>query len=336
MRHHQPALVAVAGGCAAALIVCASLHSPAPPVERIARPSQGIPEHTPPVTLIPTPARPSTTLEPTVMAPRSAPSVRSSLAPSAIKAIVDHLDHPDHDVRAAAAAALAQVGPDAASAVPALVRALHESTPREAFAFALGRMGPAAVLPLFDVLRGHDPALRRLAAESLAIIGPASVDALVDALIDMRPEVRRLAAACLERIGPDAAPAAIAPLRWAAADDDLSVRRIAVAALGVIGADDPVAMDALVGCCADTNEEVRIVAARGLGRPSALPRLAVLLRTGDEAERLAAVAAIGRIGPPAGDLVADLQRLVTLSNGKDHAMVAAACWALDEIGAESP
>ena len=336
MRHHQPALVAVAGGCTAALIVCASLHSPASPVERNARPSQGIPEHTPPMTLIPAPARPSATLEPTVMAPRSAPSAGRPLAPSAIKMIIDHLDHPERDVRAAAAAALAKVGPDASCAVPALVHALYESSPREAFAYALGRMGPDAVLPLFDILRGHDPALRRLAAEALAIIGPASVDILVDALIDMRPEVRRLAAACLEHIGPDAGPAAIAPLRWAAADDDLSVRRIAVAALGVIGADDPAAMDALVSSCDDANEEVRIMAARGLSKPAALTRLAVLLRTGDETERLAAVAAIGRIGPPAGDLVADLQRLLTLSNGKDHAMTAAACWALDEIGAEAP
>lgn len=336
MRHHHPALVTMAGGGAAALILCATLHSPAPSVGPNATPSQTIANRTPPMTVTPAAARPSTRLEPRVMTTEAAPSVRHSLAPSVIKTLVDHLNDPEREVRAAAAAALAQIGPEASCAVPTLVHALYESTPREAFSYALGRMGPTAVLPLFDVLRGHDPSLRQLAAEALAMIGPASVHVLTEALTDMRAEIRSLAAACLEHIGPAAAPAAIASLRWAAADDDVNVRRRAVAALGAIGDDDPAAMDTLVDCCADANEEVRIVAARGLGKPSALTRLAVLLRTGDETEQLAAVAAIGQIGPPAGNLAADLKRLLTPSKGEDHAMTAAACWALNEIEAEAP
>src|SRR5262245_45525654 len=59
---------------------------------------------------------------------------------------LDQLSRSEAQARRSAAFALGQLGPAAAAAVPALVRALADSDPRvaDAAAFALGQIGPAA------------------------------------------------------------------------------------------------------------------------------------------------------------------------------------------------
>ncbi len=141
-------------------------------------------------------------------------------------------------VRRFAAQALGEVGADPKAAVPALRGALREDRKElvEAAILALGKLGPTAVPPLVEALKGgaaspgknspkkgpaptdHTAFLRAKAAEALGQIGEdakPAVPALVAALKDAG--VRTEAATALGNIGP-AAKEAVTPLQDAAAD----------------------------------------------------------------------------------------------------------------------
>src|SRR5207245_2546556 len=113
------------------------------------------------------------------------------------------------------------IGPEASGTVPALSYALRDKERRvvEAAAQALGKLGPAAVRPLTDVVKDKNRSgeVRRIAIESLGKIGPpakSAVPALVDLLkvrgprrpmpTDMEQVVRLEAVQTLGNIGPDA------------------------------------------------------------------------------------------------------------------------------------
>jgi len=91
------------------------------------------------------------------------------------------------------------------------VEAQHEPQVNETAAFALGRIGYAAVAPLANELqRSTDPEVRFQATVALAFIGPdaeSAVPQLVSALKDENVAVRRGAARALGQIGPGAASA---------------------------------------------------------------------------------------------------------------------------------
>ncbi len=75
---------------------------------------------------------------------------------------------------------------------------------------SLGRIGPAAVPQLSDLLRDDDPAVRQTAAKILARIGPDAVTAvpdLIELLRDPDPQVQRAAVRALGQIGPQAGAA---------------------------------------------------------------------------------------------------------------------------------
>jgi HEAT repeat protein len=91
------------------------------------------------------------------------------------------LADPDPKVQTQGAFGLSQLGPEARSAVPALVEALkRDLSVRENAALALGNIGPDA---------------------------REAVAALIEALGDLEWNMRRLAALALGKIGADAAPA---------------------------------------------------------------------------------------------------------------------------------
>jgi len=107
--------------------------------------------------------------------PREAATALGRLgAVQAIPALVAGLEHEDRDVQVASAAALGEIGPAAAQAVPALIKALRDQANwhvgREA-AVALGRIGDPTALPALREAAGHKVGhVREAAAEAIKTI----------------------------------------------------------------------------------------------------------------------------------------------------------------------
>jgi hypothetical protein len=169
-------------------------------------------------------------------------------------------------MRGAAAIGLGQLGPKAAPAVPALIRALSDESQkvRRLAAGSLGRIGlPAgsAVPELTRALSAEDAAVRRAATEALGLIGAPSgvaVPRLIEALSDRDRWVRRSAAKALGTL--KAARSASALI--AALEDERLVTP-AVLALEKIG--EP-AIPALVLALSHREETVRGLVAERLKR----------------------------------------------------------------------
>jgi HEAT repeat protein len=124
----------------------------------------------------------------------------------------------DEVIRTNAVRALANLGPQAASHVPALVDALRDEIPavRMNAAYTLGEMGPdarQASTALFMALRDRDMGVRVHVAAALWKIERRDrvvVPVLIQALRDPDEVLRWIAADCLRDIGPaarDAVPA---------------------------------------------------------------------------------------------------------------------------------
>ena len=133
---------------------------------------------------------------------------------------IQTLSHRDADVRDSACHALGALGPDAKTAVPALIATLRDQDRyvRRSAAHAIGQIGPAvvsAVPALMKGLRDQEESVRRWAASSLGKIGPEAkpaVPALLQLLDDKEPDVLAYAAWALADIGkePELVVAALA------------------------------------------------------------------------------------------------------------------------------
>jgi len=185
--------------------------------------------------------------------------------------------------RVFAAQALLKVDPTATpSLVPILVEALRDSDPTRGFhrvlaAQLLGNIGPPAasgVPALVEALQPKDDTaanegLRQEAANALGRIGPLgaseAVPALARALKDVSPVVREVAAQSLRHVGPDAGRA-VTELAEALADDSNLVRLHAAEALGELGPSARAATSALRRALEDENSYVRTAAGAALAR----------------------------------------------------------------------
>ena len=134
-----------------------------------------------------------------------------------LAAFLERLDHPDPQARGRAMHVLAQLGADAAAAVPRLTAALEEPEPhpRLMAAHCLGAIGPPSA-----------PAVPALAEPLTRDPGEASDPRLLAANLSLRDEVTR----ALGRIGPGAV-AAVPALRRARETDGFTVRALATSAL---------------------------------------------------------------------------------------------------------
>lgn len=91
---------------------------------------------------------------------------------------IQQLDHKDSDIRRMAVSALADIGPEAAEAIPALVQLFRdkdEGVRREAV-LALSKIGPNAIPALIEAHRDSEDMVAAEAAKALKLRGvrPAS------------------------------------------------------------------------------------------------------------------------------------------------------------------
>jgi HEAT repeat protein len=258
-------------------------------------------------------------------------------AVDAVPALAHELTSEHAHVRQAAAEALGQIGPAAEPAVPGLVQLLTDRLPasRQAAAVALSRVGradPAAIPPLIQLLPDRADEVREAAVEALARIGPDAVPHLIELLqaLDakameewLRVRVQALdwscrAAAQLEEggavaIGPRSnfeeirrePVKALRSATWCfghAVADHLrleSAREAAVRVLAHLGSDAAPAVGVLADALADKSRRIRLAAVRALGQvgPAARSAMPGLVRALAEVDpvRKAATEALGRV-----------------------------------------
>jgi HEAT repeat protein len=159
----------------------------------------------------------------------------------------------------AAALVLGRLGPDAASAIPALVEAVRrepvhrpDRIPADS-AMALARFGVAALPGLRELL--EDPALevRFSAAQALRELGPAAASAVPGLLRLLRsgePHAEIVASQALGAIGPAAAEA-IPDLRRLAATRQGYPQAAAAEALAAIGVEERARLEMTTGTAAE-------------------------------------------------------------------------------------
>ena len=271
-------------------------------------------------------------------------------AKEALPALIRALDDNDKQVWSFSISAIANLGPEAKDAIPALIESLgnrktrgRDRDRRQAFtraAFALSRIGVAAIPPLIDALKSEDNGQRAGAAKALAgmrgdaaaaiaglitnlkaeddvrsettealgAIGAAAVKPLMDSLKSAEPRERAGAAMSLSLIGTPAKEGAPVIVDLAKKESDPQVRIALLGALQKIGVEPADAVSLLVAGIKDDNEQVRHAAINALvllraGRELSLTALTVSLKDENAAVRQRAARTLGRMGPAATSAV---------------------------------
>lgn len=219
--------------------------------------------------------------------------------------------------RIKAAERLAELGPQAAEGVPALVDSLASEDPKVKAAVidALGKIGPAAqparpaLLPLLTI---PPVEIRRAAAQALLKIGldPAATAQWVKAFQDEDDEVAATAAQALSSAG--ALPKEETPMLV----DLLKVgkpvqRRHAATFLGAMKAEGKPVISGLADALRDAEKAVRLEAAEALGKigPRASPAALALgnaLKDKEAEVRKSSLSALSKIGPDASNAAPSL------------------------------
>jgi HEAT repeat protein len=219
--------------------------------------------------------------------------------------------------RADAATALGRIGPDAAPAVPLLVKALGDPAwkLKAAAIDAVRGIGPAAaeaVVAIVPIMKEGGPDIRADAARALQALGPAAKEAvpvLIDALADNTPFVRRESAIALGRIGPDAR-AALPALGKMLQDSDTSNAVEPAAAIWLIGRDNQPLLELLGKKKESELWSFRNVLGRiGPSEPWIVSSLVEILSKG-QADN-AAGAILGDFGPAAESAAPVLEKRIT-------------------------
>jgi len=212
--------------------------------------------------------------------------LRKSQLNQRILQYINTLNLPEPEDRITALNTLGQIGPDATTVVPALIKALEDddSEVRKRAAWAIGQIGPGAkdaVPALIEAFRDENTVVRWNAVEALKHIGAEAVPTLIETLKGDNATVRWYTVEALEQIGPGAKDAVVTLMEALNnRNEDERVRFSAVRALGKIG---PGAKDAVVTLIDALNN-----------------------RNGDERVRWSAGWALGQIGPDARDAVPSL------------------------------
>lgn len=185
--------------------------------------------------------------------------------------------------------------PGLRAALPALVKAVHDSDERVRLTAmdvleTLGSEAASAVPALSEALEAKSRFVRWAAARTLGKIGPvgkiaSAVPGLTRLLEDPDLDVRLTAAGSLERLGPVAAMA-VPSLTKSVGSSDAVLRIAAIRAVVGIGTDAVPALPAVASTLADADPRVRKTAAEALGRfgPAARSAVEALTKALDDAD----------------------------------------------------
>jgi HEAT repeat protein len=275
-------------------------------------------------------------------------------AKEALPALIKALGDEDKQVWSNAITAIANLGPAAESAIPVLIESFdgqrrgggRRQYDRQQIvlrsAYALSKIGAAAVPPLLEAMRSDDIAtrvgvakafggmgevaspavsalvgnlgsgedeLRREVVDALGAIGKPSVGPLVEALNSSDARTQEGACLALAQIGmPDAAPAADRVLELAEKDGTISVKGAALRAIPRVGADPAKASTLLLASVRGSDETLRKAATGALLTSKvlsakAVPSLAADLKDADAGKRHQAAQVLGRMNIAAAEAV---------------------------------
>jgi HEAT repeat protein len=240
---------------------------------------------------------------------RVAVLVLGHLQPPAVPALARALDerHPI-SVRVCGASELGRAGADAGPAIDQLSKCLTapDDLLRWHAAFALGKIGSAAVPSLKLMLRSPDPLVVSAAMDAAGWIGPGAKMALEDVrrlAASPVPAVRLACHSAMVKITGDVSMGL--PMLLAALEDrDASVRAAALERIGHLRALARESAPSILRCMADQSREVRAAAALALARveastPQAVAALTRSLADPEPDVRANAGIALASFGPAA-------------------------------------
>jgi HEAT repeat protein len=247
------------------------------------------------------------------------------LAREALPALVAALNDDDAKVREAAAQAIGQMGPES---LPTLAGMLNHSDKyvRRHAVWALGKLGPIArsvLKDLCDSLRDADPRTASGAAQALGQMGSdaaEAVPALAEAMRGTNIVLCRLAAKALSQIGAPALSTLIAHLQHS----DPFVRGESALAIGWMGPMARPAVPLLASIVRGPKNAVPmpLPPPQPVAQPSDIttdsdsadaptpPQIQVEAGSPEEACRVYAAQALGRIGPAAEAALDDLREAI--------------------------
>lgn len=239
----------------------------------------------------------------------------------AVASLVTALQQADGELSITIVQVFGRMGDKAADAVEALIGVLRQENDsflnghplsvnrREEVAYALSRLGGAAVPPLIEVLSDTDKEVVYYALQALRhMVGEVqeAAPALIHILDDESERIREMSALALGEIAAsksnNLAQAVVLDLIRLLNDESSYVRQAASIALGNIG--DKIAVPALIERLQDEDESVRGDAAVALGRigppaQAALPHLKNILRCENDSIRRRILSGLGGIGTQA-------------------------------------
>ncbi len=240
---------------------------------------------------------------------------------------------------------IGQLGPEAKDAVPALIKLLDSSDDpiRREVMLALGSIGPganAAVDKLLAMLQNQQAKLRPGAAYALARIGAVqAVPTLKQTVKETGDRLLAMSSAwalvTLEPQNAEFVAIALPQLISGLTHELALVRTEAANALGRIGPRADAAVPALVKAARDPDPTVRLAAIGALGEmgpvaaKDAAPVLSVLIDHTDPDLRRSAADAVGRMGASARGAIPALQQMQTLNDPIDRSMATIALVRID-------
>lgn len=267
-------------------------------------------------------------------------TITGSGTTAALREHIQDLHDSSPVTRRAAIWKIGELGPNAVSAIPHLIRLLSHPDFHNAdeAAEALGKIGSPAVSALVPFLGSRDQPTRARVCRALQSMGQPAADA-VPALTNLLEEKDSVVVeAAADALGVMGARAKSAVPQLIAVFKRFASSRAAAAALGALGADASAAVPTLIEALGDREMLVRCRAAEALGRigskaSQAIPALSARTVDWHAPVREAAFRALGRMGTTEPRIISVVEQ--GLADG-DLRVRRSALYALRNLGSRLP